>query len=214
MSAAGGSATREAARIRRSGRKGAWGHITAWAGMNPEAARADATAARWELGARAERATARLVRPLWWRGWRIRHDLRMAGRRFNIDHVLVAPCGTAVVVGDTKRWHAGRATHAVGGRLFCEAEDRHGEAEKAAGYARLLQDALGLPGVVVWPVLIVHGSPVAAGGHVQVVAGAGVVQVVAADRVRGLLRGASSGWSWSRARRVAARVDEVLRPYQ
>lgn len=212
MSVFGNSASREAARIRAGGRRGVWGHVTAWLGVNPEAARADAVAARWELGAKAEKQTARIVRQLRWRGWRIRHDRRLTGRRFNLDHVLVSPCGTAVVVADTKRWHAGRAAGVVGGRLYCDREDRHGEAEKAARYAVLVAQALRMPEVAVWPVLVIHGSHVP-GDHVQVATADGMVQVIAADQVLRVLRAAPTGWSWGRARRVAARVDAVLRPY-
>jgi hypothetical protein len=207
------SASREAARLRRNARRGVWGRVTAWAGCNPQAAAADAVAARWELGAKAEKETARMLRPLRWRGWRIRHDRRLAGRRFNLDHVLVSPCGTAVVVADTKRWHAGQETAVTGGRLLCGREDRTGEAEKAARYAVLVGEALGLPGVVVWPLLIVQGSTVR-GGHTEVVTSVGVVQVVASDQAVRVLAGAPAGWSWSGARGVAARVDEVLRPYR
>ncbi|WP_371099936.1 nuclease-related domain-containing protein [Streptomyces sp. PU_AKi4] len=170
-------------------------------------------AARWELGAKAERETARRLRALRWRGWRIRHDRRLAGRRFNVDHVLVSPCGTAVVVADTKRWHAGQEIAVVGGRLLCGREDRTGEAEKAARYAVLVGEALGLPDVVVWPLLIVQKSRVW-DGHDRVVTSAGVVQVVAADHAVRVLKGAPAGWSWNGARRVAARVDEVLVPYR
>ena len=213
MSGVRNSAGREAAAIRARARKGLWGHATAWVGMNPEAARADAVAARWELGARAERETARIVRRLRWRGWRIRHDRGLAGRRFNLDHVLVSPCGTAVVVADTKRWHAQRETGVVGGRLHCGVEDRHGEAEKVARYAALVERALGMPGVTVWPVLIVQASTVP-GRHVQVVTADGVVQVMAVEEVLGALRSAPQGWSWGRSRRVAARVDAVLPRYR
>lgn len=213
---AGGSAGREAARIRARARRGPWRRVTAWVGLNPEAAAADAVAARWELGARAEKATARLLRPLWWRGWRILHDRRLIGRRFNVDHVLISPGGTAVVVADTKRWHAGRTVTVAEGRLWCGAkertEDRTGEAEKAARYASAVAAALGMPAEAVWPLLIVHGSTVD-GGHVEVGTRFGVVQVVAADQVLGVLRAASSGWSWVRCRRVAGRVSVVLPRY-
>lgn len=210
---AGGSAAREARRLRAHARRGLWRRATAWVGMNPEAVRADAQAALWELGGRYEKETARLVRRLRWRGWRIRHDLRLKGRRFNIDHVKVPPCGTAVVVGDTKRWPVGREIHADGGRLLCGREDRHGEAEKVARYALLIQEALQLPGVAVWPLLVIHGSSVR-GGHLEVATAAGVVQVVAAGELLWVLRAAPAGWSWGRSRRVAARVGEVLVPYR
>ena len=214
MSVFGNSASREAARIRARGRRGVWGHVTAWVGCNPEAAAADAVAARWKLGARAERKTARMVRPLRLYGWRLRHDRRLVGRRFNIDHAMGSPCGEAVVVADTKRWPVGWET-VVGwdGRLWCGREERHGEAVKVARYAALVAEALQMPGVAVWPLLIVHGSTVP-GGHVQVATEAGVVQVVAAGEVRRVLRAAPAGWSWRRARWLVARVDEVLTPYR
>lgn len=204
------SAGREAARIRRTARKGVWGHVTAWAGLNPQAAAADAVAARWRLGAEAERETARRLRALRLYGWRIRHDLQLSGRRFNLDHVLVSPCGTAVVVADTKRWHAGRTVTVDRGRLWCGGEDRTTEAEKAARYAHLVADAVGVP---VWPLLIVHGSRVQ-GRHLEVVTVSGRVQVVGVDQAVRVLRAGPAGWSWSRARRVAGRVDGALRPYR
>ncbi|MGW3383308.1 nuclease-related domain-containing protein [Streptomyces albogriseolus] len=184
--------------------------MTAWAGLNPEAARADAVAARWRLGAEAERETARRLRVLRLHGWRIRHDLRLTGRRFNLDHVLVSPCGTAVVVADTKRWPVGRTVTAGGGRLWCGGEDRTTEAEKAARYAALVAAAVG---VQVWPLLIVHGSRVQ-GRHLEVDTVSGRVQVVAVDQAVRVLRAAPAGWSWVGARQTAGRVDGVLRPYR
>lgn len=213
MAGFGNSASREAARIRARARRGVWRRVTAWVGVNPEAVRADARAALWELGGRYEKETGRIVRPLRWRGWRIRHDKRLVGRKFNVDHVLISPCGTAVVVADTKRWHARRETHAEGGRLFCGVEDRHGEAEKVARYALLVREALGLPEVAVWPLLVVHCSTVR-GGHFQVAASGGVVQVVAAGELLRVLRAGPAGWSWARCRRVAVRVNQVLLPYR
>jgi hypothetical protein len=181
--------------------------------MNPEAVRADAVAARWELGARYEKETARIVRPLRLRGWRIRHDLRLKGRRFNVDHAMGSPDGEAVVVGDTKRWPVGWETWVAGGRLLCGREDRHGEAEKVARYAQLVGEALELPDVAVWPLLVIHGSTVR-GGHLEVATPSGMVQVVEAGQLRRVLRAAPAGWSWGRSRRVAARVGEVLVPYR
>lgn len=214
MSVYGNSAAREAAAIRRRARRGIRGHVTAWVGMSPEAARADAVAARWELGARAEKQTARMVRRLRWQGWRIRHDLRLTGRRFNLDHVLVSPCGTAVVVADTKRWHAGWPTAEVGGRLYCGREDRHREAETAARYAQLVGQALRLPGVAVWPVLVVHGSRVADGVlTVRVPGWPGPVFVLSPSHLVPTLARAPQSRDPRRAAAVAARVDAVLRPY-
>lgn len=148
------------------------------------------------------------------RGWVVRHDLRLRGRRFNVDHGLVSPCGTAVVVLDTKNWHRGRPTALVGGRVHCGAEDRHEQVEKVAGYARLVEAALNMPGVAVWPLLVVHGSPVA-GGYLEarVQGWEGPVYVLGPDRLLPTLAGAPKATDARRAAAVVARVDSVLRPY-
>ncbi|WP_331756318.1 NERD domain-containing protein (plasmid) [Streptomyces sp. NBC_01590] len=148
------------------------------------------------------------------RGWAIRHDVRLRGRRFNLDHVLASPCGTAIVVLDTKNWHRGRTTALVGGRVCCGTEDRHGQAEKVAEYARLVDQALGLPGVAVWPLLVVHGSPVA-GGYLEarVQGWDGPVYVLGPDRLLLTLAGAPKATDPRRAAAVVARVDSVLLPY-
>lgn len=181
--------------------------------------RADTVAARWEHGAVGEAATVRLLAPLVRAGWHVRHDLRLQGRRFNIDHVLVSPCGTAVVVGDSKHWHRGRATTLVGGRVHCgdprsgPADDRHAQVEKVAEYARLVEAALGLPGVAVLPLVVVHGSPVAAGGLEAPVPG-GTVWVLGAGQLVPRLQGAVQTLpDRGRAATLVARVDQVLRPY-
>jgi hypothetical protein len=181
--------------------------------------RADAVADRWEHGAVGEATTARLLAPLSRAGWHVRHDLRLAGRRFNVDHVLVSPCGTAVVVADTKTWHRGRPTTLVRCRVHCgdprlgPADDRHDQVEAVARYARLVEAALGLPGVVVVPLVIVHGSPVAAGGLEALVPG-GMVWVLGSGQVVPRLQQAVRTLpDQYRARALADQVDRVLRPY-
>ncbi|MEE1812635.1 nuclease-related domain-containing protein [Streptomyces sp. BE133] len=185
---------------------------------------ADAQAARWEHGAKGEAATVRLLRPLVrWRllrrllrrpVWVIRHDLRLRGRRFNVDHVAVSPCGTAVVVLDSKNWHCGRTTALVGGRVCCDTEDRHEQVEKVVKYARLVEAALGLPGVAVWPLLVVHGSPVAGGQlEARVEGWDGPVYVLGPDLLVPRLAGAPKLRDPQRAALVAQRVDSVLLPY-
>lgn len=210
------SASREAARIRAHARRGVWRRVTAWLGLNPAARRADAQAALWAHGARGEADTARLLAPLEAAGWQVRHDLRLPGGRANLDHVLVSVCGRAVVVLDTKTWHRGRTTQLVGGRVCCGGEDRHGQVEKVASYAGRVQAALGVPGVVVWPLLVVHGSPVA-GGELRASAPGwdGPVFVLAPERLVPRLAAAPQGVrDPGRAAAVAARVDEVLHPYR
>ncbi|MFG2676992.1 nuclease-related domain-containing protein [Streptomyces sp. NPDC048445] len=198
--------------------------LRAGAGRGPQA---NDEAAQWERGAKGEEATVRLLRALngpWWRrwllralgrpGWVVRHDLRLRGRRFNVDHVGVSPCGTAVVVLDTKAWHRGRTTAAPGGRVHCGLEDRHDEVEKVVKYARLIQTALNMPGVTVLPLMVVHGSPVA-GGFLQarVTGWEGPVYVLGPDRLLPTLAGAPKVTDARRAAAVVARVDSVLTPY-
>ncbi|MET8585670.1 nuclease-related domain-containing protein [Streptomyces collinus] len=185
-------------------------------GRNPDAVRADAVAGRWERAAAAERATARLLSwRLWWRGWRVLHDRRLPGHgRANVDHVLVSPCGTAVVVLDTKAWRRTWPTHLVDGRVHCGVEDRHREAEAVARYAVTVGRLLGLPAGAVWPVLVVHGSPVAGGRLEARVRGwAGPVWVLDPDTLVPTLARAPHGRDRRRAALLAAHAARTLPPY-
>lgn len=214
MSVYGNSAGREAAAIRARARKGLWRRLTAAVGMNSAAARADAQAALWARGAAGEDATARMLAPLRAVGWKIRHDVRLPGRRFNLDHVLISPCGTALVVLDTKVWHRGRITALVRGRVHCGTEDRHDQVVKVAEYAAAVQAALGLAGVTVWPLLVVHGSRVAGGVLAARVPGwDGPVWVLSPPYLVPTLAKAPKVRDPARAAAVAARVDRVLVPY-
>ncbi|MCL8016904.1 nuclease-related domain-containing protein [Streptomyces sp. AS02] len=188
--------------------------MTAALGVSPAARRADAQAALWDRGAEGEAATASLLAQLRTYGWEVRHDVRLPGRRFNLDHVLISPCGTAVVVLDTKVWHRGWTTDLVRGRVHCGVQDRHEQVEKVAGYASAVQAALGLRSVVVWPLLVVHGSPIAGGRlEVRVPGWDGVVHVLGPDYLVPTLATAPKVRDVRRAAAVVARVDSVLRPY-
>lgn len=206
------SAAREAAAIRARARKGVWRRLTAAVGLNPAATRADARAALWAHGAAGETATAGMLAQLP-AGWQVRHDVQLQGRRFNLDHVLIAPEGTVVVL-DTKTWHRGYPTVLRAGRVHCGGQDRHDQVEKVAGYAQKISVALGLPGVVVLPLLVVHGSPVA-GGYldVRVPGVAAPVYVLGPAWLVPTLAGAPKERNPARAAVVAGRVDVVLRPY-
>lgn len=215
MSAAGRSATAQARTIRRRARRGVRRRVTAWAGTNPDAVAADAVAGRWERGAEAERATAKLLRRLWWRGWRILHDRQLPGHgRANVDHVLVSPCGTALVIVDTKCWHARRETILRNERVHCGVEDRHGQVEAVARYAATVGRLLGMPAGSVWPVLVVHGSPIAGGVlQARVTGWDGPVWVLGPDRLVPALAAAPSGWNWRRTAALRRRVAAALPPY-
>ncbi|MCX4606786.1 NERD domain-containing protein [Streptomyces anulatus] len=215
------SAAAQAADMRVQARRGVWQRLLAAVGVRTgRVRRADAVAARWEHGAAGEAETARLVAVLGSQGWVIRHDLRMPGSRANLDHLLISPCGTAVVVLDSKNWHRSRTTMLVGGRVHCGTEgrdpryDRQNEVDAVASYARRVSRALGMPGVVVWPLLVIHGSPIA-GGRLEAAAPdwAGVVHVVGPARLVPTLAAAPKVHDPVRAAAVAARVDRVLLPY-
>jgi hypothetical protein len=134
----------------------------------------------WRRGAAGERRTARLLGPLERHGWAILHDLALPGSRANIDHLVIGPGGVFVI--DSKQYR-GRLQLDRFGRLW------HGryllvptlqavsfEADQAA---RVLPD----PGVVVLPIVAVHGAQVPWGKVVME-----GVPVVPARRLPSMLR--------------------------
>jgi hypothetical protein len=185
--------------------------IRAWLGLRPS--RADRQARRFAHGAAGEEATAQILEGLERTGWHVRHDLKLRGRRFNLDHVLVSPCGTALVVVDTKAWRRTWTTALVDGRVHCGPENRHDKVQDLAGYARLVAQALALPASAVHPLLVVHGSPVA-GGFLEVPVRGGTVFVLGPDRVVSTLEASPTGRDVRRAAALAAHVDQVLAPYR
>ncbi len=211
MSAPGRSPVEWADRERRKARKGLRRTVTAWVGLNPEAKRADALAGRAAHGAVGEQWTAALLKQLP-AGWTVFHGRKLPGFVSDYDHVLCSPCGTAVVVLDSKRWHAQRET--VRGRVQCGREDRHKQVTAVARYAQRLERALGVPGVRVLPLLVVHGSRVR-GGFLEARAAGweGEVYVLGPDYLVPTLVAAPEVANPRRAAVVAARVDSVLRPY-
>lgn len=210
---AGRSAAARAAALRAGARRGLWRRLLAWLGIGLSVRRADAQAARWAHGAAGEEATARLLSQLEAHGWHVRHDLALPGGRANLDHVLVSPAATVVVL-DTKAWHRGRPTTLVGGRVHCGGEDRHRQVEAVASYARRVAAALGMPAGLVWPLLVVHGSPIV-GGRLEARAAnwAGVVHVLGPDWLVPTLARSPKRHDPAGAAAVARHVDQVLRPY-
>jgi hypothetical protein len=137
-------------------------------------------ASAWRRGAAGERRTARLLDPLERQGWAVLHDLAVPGSRANLDHLAIGPGGVFVI--DSKQYR-GRLQLDLSGRLW---HGRHPlaptlrtvsfEADQAA---QVLPD----PGVVVLPVVAVHGAQVPWGK--VVVEG---VPVIAARRLPSMLR--------------------------
>ncbi|MFD1277338.1 NERD domain-containing protein, partial [Streptomyces kaempferi] len=110
-----------------------WRRLLALVGFQVVDARMESLAQRAEKGAAAERATGAKLRILESRGWYVLHGRHVPGCRADLDHVLVPPNGRAVVVLDTKRWHAQQATYLKGGKVHCGGEDRHDQIEAVAG---------------------------------------------------------------------------------
>lgn len=208
---AGGSAAARARALRGGLRGVLWRQVRAWLGLRPS--RADRQAARWAHGASGEQHTALLLAQLETAGWQIRHDLAVPGRRFNLDHVLVSPCGRGVVVLDTKAWHRGRPTTLIGGRVHCGQEDRHRQVVAVAEHARLVAEAVGVPRAMVQPLLVVHGSPVA-DGYLEVPAGEEMVFVLDPAHLVRTLNAAAGQYDAWRSQALARAVFGVLRPYR
>jgi hypothetical protein len=137
-------------------------------------------AVAWRRGAAGEQRTARLLGPLEQRGWVVLHDLAVPGSRANIDHLAIGPGGVFVV--DSKQYR-GRLQLDGSGRLwhgrYPLASTLQAVSFEADQAARVLPD----PGVVVVPIVAVHGAQVPWGK--VVVAG---VPIVPARRLPSMLR--------------------------
>jgi Nuclease-related domain len=114
-------------------------------------------AVAWRRGAAGERRTARLLGALERQGWVVLHDLAVPGSRANIDHLVVGPGGVFVI--DSKLYR-GRLQLDGSGRLwhggYPLAPTLRAVSFEADQSAQVLPD----PGVVVLPVVAVHGAQV------------------------------------------------------
>jgi Nuclease-related domain len=134
----------------------------------------------WRQGAAGERRTARLLVPLERHGWAVLHDLAVPGSRANLDHLVIGPGGVFVI--DSKQYR-GRLQLDRSGRLwhgrYPLAHTLRAVSFEADQAAQVLPD----PGVVVVPIVAVHGAQVPWGKVVT-----DGVPVVAAQRLPSLLR--------------------------
>ena len=137
-------------------------------------------AVAWRRGAAGERRTARLLAALGRDGWAVLHDLAVPGSRANIDHLVIGPGGVFVI--DSKQYR-GRLQLDSSGRLwhgrYSLAPTLRAVSFEADRAAVVLPD----PGVVVVPIVAVHGARVPWGK--VVVEG---VPVVTARRLPTMLR--------------------------
>lgn len=157
-----------------------------------------------------------MLAPLTAAGWKILHRRALPGSPADLDHVLVSPGGTGVVIVDSKQWHAQRPTWLVRGRVHCGAEDRHQQVEQVASYAQRAAQRLSLPAGAVLPLVVVHGSPVA-GGYLKARAPGfpGPVWVVSPGQMVAMLlnAGRKYGRNDGAACELVGRVARVFPPY-
>jgi hypothetical protein len=134
----------------------------------------------WRRGAAGERRTARLLGQLERHEWAVLHDLAVPGSRANLDHLVIGPGGIFVI--DSKQYR-GRLQLDPSGRLwhgrYPLAPSLQAVSFEADQAAQVLPD----PGVVVLPIVAVHGAQVPWGK--VVVDG---VPVVPARRLPSMLR--------------------------
>ncbi|GAA3590889.1 NERD domain-containing protein [Streptomyces osmaniensis] len=215
---AGQSPLEWAARERRAARKGVRRRVLAWVGLNPAARRADALTARAAHGAAGERKTAELLARLS-EGWRIAYGRKLPPYANDYDALVIPPAGDVVLALDTKMWRRNWVTSLHEGRVYCGPDDRQGQVEGVARAAARLERALAVPGLRVWPLLVVHGSPVMQPGlpegrlEARAVEWDGVVHVLGPDwLVPTLVASARGGVDEERAAWLAERVNAVVPP--
>ena len=97
----------------------------------------------------------------------------------------------------------------VGGRVHCGREDRHKKVVAVARYAGRLERALGISGVQVLPLLVVHKSAVR-GGFLTVRVEGREVHVLSPSYLVPTLRLAPQEVNPGRAAALVQRVDRVL----
>jgi hypothetical protein len=119
--------------------------------------RASPEAIAWRRGAAGERRTARLLGQLERLGWVVLHDLGVPGSRANIDHLLIGPGGIFVI--DSKQYR-GRLRLDSSGRLWHGRYPLASTLQAVSFEADQAAQVLPNPGVVVVPIVAVHGAQV------------------------------------------------------
>jgi hypothetical protein len=114
-------------------------------------------ARNWQRGARGERRTARQLNRLARHGWIVFHDLAVPSSRANADHVAIGPAGLFLV--DSKNWR-GRLVFAPDGTLWHGSYPLTATLATIGFEAQAIAGALAVPGLVVEPLLVVHGSTI------------------------------------------------------
>lgn len=172
-----------------------------------------AAGTRWRQGAAGERRTSKAVRSLTKEGWRTFDDLSIPRSRANLDHLWVTPSGSAVVVGDTKAWHANNAKVRMNRTdLFYGPWCQAGTVRTIEWETSRVAEALGVPAI---SVLVLDGAVVDRkrhpGGWIQV---SPTFWVVEQGSLLETLRSVSYGPANPRAARsLAKKVGKEFPPY-
>ncbi|HVE91408.1 MAG TPA: nuclease-related domain-containing protein [Actinomycetota bacterium] len=158
----------------------------------------------WSIGASGERRTARALEGLGL-GYAVLHDRKMSGRRSNIDHLVIGPCGVFVV--ETKSYSG--KVRVRRREVFVNGRRRTGIVDQVLGQSRAVEEVLfraGLGAVPVTPVLCFHRAHLLRRtrvGHVRFVGRRGLRKAVTAAGARA---------DAEQVIRAAAVLDEQLRP--
>ena len=114
-------------------------------------------AVAWQRGAAGERRTARLLGQLERQGWAVLHDLAVPGSRANIDHLVIGPGGVFVI--DSKQYRGRLQLDAVG-KLWHGCYPLTPAVRAVSWEADQAVQVLPDPGVVVRPIMAIHGAQV------------------------------------------------------
>jgi hypothetical protein len=155
----------------------------------------------WRDGARGERTTARLLRPLTRHGYTCFHDVAIPGTPANADHVVISPGG--VVLVDSKRY-SGRVWQSPDGRVWHNQYPMDRPLRALRMECAVIAELLGVP---VRPLVCVHGA------HVDMTGlAAGEVAIVPAGRLRSLLTAAAPLRSQADVAALVTHARAMLRP--
>jgi Nuclease-related domain len=155
----------------------------------------------WRDGARGERATARLLRPLARHGHTVFHDVAIPGTPANADHVLIGPAG--VVLVDSKRY-TGRVWQSADGRVWHNQYPMDRSLRALQLETAAIAELLGVP---VRPVVCVHRAHVDFAGLT-----AGDIEILPAGRLRSVLTAAPPLRSQADLAGLVAHARVMLRP--
>jgi hypothetical protein len=158
-----------------------------------------------------EAATARLLRPLERRGFRILHDRMLPGAA-DVDVPLLAIGPTGVYLIESRSWMDGPALRLSGSELWRGRESQAPDLVSLRARARQLTDVLlaaNGDGVLVTPLLAVHTRALAGSTTRELSEGLIVAQH---DQLTRILEGRPLVWRSDTVATVAERADTMLSP--